>query len=88
MIGSCEICDRQNVPVSHYNECYAHPEVDVCFLCQGQDDPDPHSEMEEPAVCDMSQCPQCGLKAETLEHRFCEQSPCPVRESLKERATQ
>lgn len=29
-------------------------------------------------VMAMSECPQCGLKAETLEHRFCTQEPCPV----------
>ncbi len=29
-------------------------------------------------VMAMSSCPQCGLKAESMEHRFCTLEPCPV----------
>ncbi len=45
MIGACDICDRQNVPVSHLNATSAHPETSACFLCQGQTDPDPYCEL-------------------------------------------
>lgn len=47
MIGACDICDRQNVPVSHFNASAAHPETGACFICQGEDDPDPYGELEE-----------------------------------------
>lgn len=46
MIGSCDLCNRQSVPVSHFNECYAHPEAWACFICQGDDDADPYGEMD------------------------------------------
>lgn len=45
-IGSCDLCDRQNVPVSHFDATFAHPEASACFLCQGEDDPDPYGELE------------------------------------------
>jgi hypothetical protein len=45
-IGACDICDRQNVPVSHFNATAAHPETSACFLCQGEDDTDPYGELE------------------------------------------
>lgn len=33
-------------------------------------------------VTQMTQCPKCGLKAETLLHNFCTYTVCPVRSSL------
>ncbi len=45
MIGSCDLCDRQNVPVSHFDECFAHPEAHACFICQGDSDPDPYGDL-------------------------------------------
>lgn len=43
-IGSCDCCDRTNVPISRGEvtgiETYA------CFICQGDTDPDPYGEME------------------------------------------
>lgn len=47
MIGSCDICDRQNVPVGHSHATSAHPEASVCFLCRGETDPDPYGELAE-----------------------------------------
>lgn len=44
MIGSCDNCDRQNVPVSHGFACGM--ETTQCYICQGEVDPDPHGEME------------------------------------------
>jgi hypothetical protein len=40
-IGSCDCCDRQNVPVTS-------GDVTACFICQGEDDPDPYGELEDP----------------------------------------
>lgn len=44
MIGSCDCCERTNVPISRGEvtgiETYA------CFICQGDTDPDPYGEME------------------------------------------
>lgn len=52
-IGSCDCCDRQNVPVSHFDATFAHPETSACFICQGEDDPDPYGELEgSPAWCE------------------------------------
>jgi len=50
MIGSCDICCRQNVPLSHFEATFADPETSVCFLCQGETDPDPYGELEEHSV--------------------------------------
>jgi hypothetical protein len=49
MIGACDICSRQNVPVSHFraDQTSAQCETSACFLCQGEDDPDPYGEIEE-----------------------------------------
>jgi len=49
MIGSCDICDRQNVPVSHFQagEGGAPCDTSACFICQGDTDPDPYCEIEE-----------------------------------------
>lgn len=45
MIGSCENCDRQNVPVSHGQ--ISGMETTQCFICQGETDPDPYNEMDK-----------------------------------------
>lgn len=46
MIGSCDCCDRQDVPVSHFSATAAYPEGCACFICQGETDPDPYGELE------------------------------------------
>lgn len=48
MIGSCDCCDRQKVPVIH--GFVTGIETFQCYLCQGETDPDPHSELEELAA--------------------------------------
>lgn len=45
MIGTCECCDRQNVPVSHIDIVFGI-EAFACYLCQGEADPDPYGELE------------------------------------------
>lgn len=45
-IGSCDCCDRQNVPISHFDACAAHPEAWACYICQGENDVDPYGEIE------------------------------------------
>lgn len=46
MIGACDICDRQNVPVSHFrvDQTSAQCETSACYICQG-DEPDPYGEL-------------------------------------------
>lgn len=52
-IANCDCCDRQAVPVSHFSATFAHPEALCCFVCQGEDDPDPYGEMEgSPTWCE------------------------------------
>jgi hypothetical protein len=47
MIGSCDNCDRVDVPVS--SETFCGCETTQCYLCQG-DEADPYGELfEEPA---------------------------------------
>lgn len=41
MIGNCDACDRQNVPVAKVN---VPGEPTSCFICQGGTDPDPYCE--------------------------------------------
>jgi hypothetical protein len=43
MIGSCDNCDRVDVPVSHGTA--AGMETTQCYLCQG-DEADPYGELE------------------------------------------
>jgi hypothetical protein len=43
MIGTCECCDRQNVPTSHIDTAFGI-EAFACYLCQGETDPDPYGE--------------------------------------------
>ena len=45
MIGACDNCSRDNVPVSHGFFCGM--ETTQCYLCQGEDDPDPYCELDE-----------------------------------------
>lgn len=49
MIGNCDCCDRENVPVAHFSATAAHSEGAACFLCQGDEGPDPYGELEEVA---------------------------------------
>lgn len=37
------------------------------------------------SVLNRAECPKCGLKAETLLHRFCTHAPCPIRDALNAR---
>lgn len=47
MIGACDCCSRQEVPLSHFNvDGEGGPEAFVCYLCQGENDPDPYGELE------------------------------------------
>lgn len=46
MIGNCDCCNRENVPVANFNATAAHPEGVACLICQGEDDPDPYGEVE------------------------------------------
>jgi hypothetical protein len=43
MIGNCDACDRQNVPVSNCRS--SSGESVQCFLCQGDSNPDPYGEL-------------------------------------------
>lgn len=43
MIGECEVCGRQNVPVAKVNDFAC--EIVACFICQG-DIADPYGEIE------------------------------------------
>ena len=40
-IGNCDNCQRENVPVSHFNLSYCG-DTTACFLCCGDDNPDPY----------------------------------------------
>lgn len=42
MIGNCDCCDRENVPVVNVN---TDGEPVACFICQGDSDPDPYGEV-------------------------------------------
>ena len=45
MIGSCDNCDQQNVPVFSGQFCGC--DTTQCFICQGDTDPDPYGELED-----------------------------------------
>lgn len=45
MIGSCDCCDRQNVPVS--NLVAYGIDTTACFICRGGDEVDPYGELDE-----------------------------------------
>jgi hypothetical protein len=44
MIGRCECCDRQNVPISHIDTVFGI-EAFACYLCLCEDNPDPYDEL-------------------------------------------
>jgi hypothetical protein len=45
MIGTCDCCERPNVPLSH---CMPYGiETYACYLCRGEDNLDPYGELEE-----------------------------------------
>jgi hypothetical protein len=47
MIGACDCCDRQSVPLGHFNvDGIGGCETFACYLCQGEADPDPYCEIE------------------------------------------
>lgn len=48
MIGNCDCCNRENVPVGRFNATSAYPEGVACFICRGDDDPDPFGELDNP----------------------------------------
>lgn len=50
MIGSCDCCDRQHVPVSRFNATGAYPEGVACFICRGETDLDPYGELFDEAM--------------------------------------
>lgn len=47
-IGSCDCCERMNVPISRIepDRTSAQCETYACFICQGEDDVDPYGELE------------------------------------------
>ena len=50
MIGSCDNCDRTNVPVANYET--VHGNTTQCYICtagpyEKNPDPDPYGELEE-----------------------------------------
>jgi hypothetical protein len=49
MIGNCDCCDRQNVPVRHFDAgaTNAQCETTACFICQGETEIDPYGEMDD-----------------------------------------
>lgn len=57
MIGSCDCCDRQNVPISNFraDQTSAQCETAACYLCQGDTDPDPYGELEAYALSSQTQ---------------------------------
>jgi hypothetical protein len=55
MIGTCDNCSRENVPVSHLTDTYCG-DTTQCYLCQGDTDPDPYGEIEERVM----PCSACG----------------------------
>lgn len=67
MIGSCDCCDRQYVPVSKFSATAAYPEGVACFLCQGDDDLDPYGELE-----DSSSSPTCQKCGEPTKYEMAE----------------
>ena len=54
-IGTCDNCSCENVPVSHLEGTYCG-DTTQCFLCQGDNDPDPYGEIEER----VEPCSACG----------------------------
>ena len=48
-IGTCDNCQRENVPVSHFNLSYCG-DTTACFLCCGDDNPDPYGELDDMTI--------------------------------------
>ena len=48
-IGNCDNCQRENVPVSHFNLSYCG-DTTACFLCCGDDNPDPYGELDDMTI--------------------------------------
>lgn len=53
-IGSCDNCDRQNVPIMAGEACGI--EGQFCFICRGDDDADPYGELD----VRVEACSGCG----------------------------
>ena len=55
-IGSCDCCNRQNVPVSFsaWDQNNVGCDTTACYLCCGDTDPDPYGEMDEHSVAGSS----------------------------------
>lgn len=51
MTGTCECCDRQNVPISHIDRVFGI-EAFACYICLHETDPDPYGELKEENDCD------------------------------------
>ena len=51
-IGTCDNCSRENVPVSHLEGTYCG-DTTQCFLCQGENVPDPYGEFEQTEAHDV-----------------------------------
>jgi hypothetical protein len=45
-IGNCDCCNRHDIPVSHGADIYGN-DVTACFICCGDDDPDPYGEIDD-----------------------------------------
>jgi hypothetical protein len=58
MIGRCDCCDRQNVPVSHIDTVFGIKAF-ACYLCLGEDGPDPYAELH-PCTCTSPVCESQG----------------------------
>jgi hypothetical protein len=56
-IGTCDCCDRSDVPVAHLTDTTGG-DVTACFLCQGDTDPDPYGEREDDER--VMRCEDCG----------------------------
>jgi hypothetical protein len=57
-IGNCDCCDRRDVPGSVV-DCPGEPFA--CFICQGDDNPDPYGEIEITCdACDGAGCDRCS----------------------------
>lgn len=52
MIGACDCCDRQHVPVSNFraDQTSAQCETTACYLCQGETNADPYDELFDEAM--------------------------------------
>lgn len=82
MIGNCDNCDRQSVPVRHLTGTYCG-DTTQCYICQG-DIADPYGELEDaPEV--FVECEACDGEGAIEKHQpfhddpyFCTVHPCEV----------